>query len=225
VLTASSTLRWTYLGRVPYREALALQLRLRQAIRAGSSPDTLLLVEHPPVITLGRHARPDHVLASPAQLARLGIERVAVERGGDVTYHGPGQLVGYPLRRVGRAIREHLRGIAQALLGFVGERGIPCRWRGDAPGIWTPAGKVAAVGIDARQRVAMHGFALNLDPDLSHYGAIVPCGLSEPVTSLRQLGVDPPPLSEAARELAGRLADAYGDVGREISPIDLEATR
>lgn len=221
MLTGCS-LEWCYLGRVAYQEALSLQGRLRQEIVDGLRPDTLLLLEHPPVITLGRRARREHLLCDEAELARLGVELVSVERGGDITYHGPGQLVGYPLRRVDRAVKAHVDGMAGALRTLLGRMGIEASFSDEHPGLWTARGKVAAVGVDARGGVAMHGFALNVTVDLSGFSLIVPCGLRAPVTSLRELlGHEPPPLEALATELADSLGQAYGARVVPISADDL----
>jgi len=209
--TSAKKLRWAFLGQVDYQRALELQFELRDAITAGAE-DTLLLLEHPPVITLGRSARPENVLADDSQLIAAGVGRVQISRGGDVTYHGPGQLVGYPLRLVGRAVRKHVEAISGALIALLGEFGVEAHWRGDNPGIWTEQGKIAALGIDARSKVAMHGFSLNVAPKLEHYRLIVPCGLAEAdVTSMAALGVDPlPNMEELAQRLASLLATAFG---------------
>jgi lipoate-protein ligase B len=213
-------MRWSYLGRVAYREALELQHRLRAAIRRGRAPDTLLLLEHPPVITLGRSARPENVLLDERELARRGVELVRVERGGDVTYHGPGQLVGYPVRLVGRAVRDHVQGMADAVAAVLARRGIEARWRADRPGVWTDRGKIAAVGVDARGGIAIHGFALNVSPDLGHFSMIVPCGVpGAAVTSIEETCGASPSLAGLARELADLLARRwYGDEALQLPP-------
>jgi lipoyl(octanoyl) transferase len=216
-------MRWSYLGRVPYHEALTTQLELRSAILAGEAPDTLLLLEHPPVITLGRSARPENVLISATERARRGVELVEVERGGDVTFHGPGQLVGYPIRRVGRGVKEHVEGMADAIVELLGARGIAARWEADQPGVWTDRGKIAAVGVDARGGVAIHGLALNLDPDLSWYQLIVPCGLAgAAVTSIAAITGTAPSPRHVAEELAELLSQRwYGTGGEQVSLEDL----
>ncbi len=212
-MTSSSNapLRWTDLGRVEYTAALELQNRIKAQVAEGLQGDTLLLLEHPPVITLGRSASAANVLVSDAELERRGIAKHQIGRGGDVTYHGPGQLVGYPIRRIGRAIAAHVRGISDALIALLGEHGIEGSWDARTPGVWTRSGKIAAVGVDARGGVATHGFALNIRPDLADYEVIVPCGLRQPVTSMKVMGVDPlPTLVQTAARLAGLLGEAYG---------------
>jgi lipoate-protein ligase B len=196
-------MRWAYLGQVGFYRALVLQEQLRRSILEGADADALLLLEHPPVITLGRSARREHVLVSEEERSRRAVELHQIGRGGDVTYHGPGQLVGYPVRQVGRAVREHVRVMTDAIVGLLARLGIPSWWEEDTPGVWCEAGKIAAVGVDARDGVAIHGFALNLQPRLEDYQMIVPCGLSRPVTSVASLiGTRTPTLVEAARTLA-----------------------
>jgi len=211
-------MRWSFLGRVPYDRGLRLQEQLREEIRLGKGVDTLLLLEHPPVITLGRTARPDHVLVSEAELERRGVVVARIGRGGDVTYHGPGQLVGYPVRAVGRNIRGHVEVIAESLIELLGDLGVEARWQSDHPGIWCATGKVGAIGIDARGGVAIHGFALNVCTHLDDFQMIVPCGLQAPVTSIEAVlgAAVTPSLDEVARRLGPSLCRRYDGVAVEI---------
>jgi lipoyl(octanoyl) transferase len=216
-------MRWAYLGLVPYGNALALQRRLRERVRSGA-PATLLLLQHPAVITLGRSTKPENLLVRRDELARRGVALEQVERGGDVTYHGPGQLVGYPIRRIDRSVRAHAAAMADAMTALLAGLGIEGWWRDDCPGVWTEAGKIGAIGIDARGGVAMHGFALNLSTDLEAYQMIVPCGLQAPVTSAQavlgheiELGIE-----VLARQLAPDLAARYGEAAYEVSPEEVE---
>lgn len=209
-------LRW--LGRVPYAEALDLQQRCVEARRRGGASDTLLLLEHPPVITLGRSARPENLLASEDALAARGIEVHRIARGGDVTYHGPGQLVGYPIvdlaARGERDVVAFLRAIEGALMEALAELGVAaCRIPGltgtfaaAPPG--EPPRKLASIGIGLRGWVTYHGFALNVDLDLTAFGAIVPCGLHQvEMTSLaRELGPRAP--ADLAARARGAVARA-----------------
>lgn len=206
----SDVLSWSFLGLTEYEEALTLQITLKQLIQRGEQPDMLLLCEHPEVITLGRGADAADVLAPADQLAARRIRCVRVGRGGDVTYHGPGQLVGYPVRRVGRAIRAHVEAMARALQDYLGELGIGAQWQTSAPGLWTDRGKIAAVGVDARGGVATHGFSLNLHPRLSDYALIVPCGDPRPVTSVAAIRGEAPSMEQAARDVAHACARHYG---------------
>ena len=211
---------WRWLGRVPFGPTVALQERLREDVLAGRGPETLILCEHDPVVTLGRSARPANVLAPPAELARRGIAVHAASRGGDVTYHGPGQLVGYPILELRGGVVGHLEAMASGLAELLAELGIAARWRRDAPGLWVdhagPAGapaKICAFGVHVRRRVAIHGFALNVTTDLSAFGLIVPCGLSgAAVTSVAALGGESnaPMLAALATRAADMLGRAYG---------------
>lgn len=218
-------LQWAVLGVVPYQRALELQLRLRDAIRAGRG-DIVLLLEHPTVITLGRSASAEYIRAGEAELARRGIEVVRATRGGEVTLHAPGQLVGYPLRRLtSRAVRAHVTGVIEGVRRYLDrEHQLTSAWQDDNPGLWTRRGeaKIAAVGVDARGGVAMHGFALNLSVDLSLFELIVPCGLRRPVTSVEaELGRAPTP-AQAAPLVARALAESFGAELEPLSPAAVE---
>ncbi len=202
---------WHWLGRVPFARAAALQEKLRSEIRDDRAPETLLLLEHDAVVTLGRSARPENVLQSESALAARGIGLHRASRGGDVTFHGPGQLVGYPIVRLRNGVRAHVEGMAFALRAVLAELGVMARYKREAPGLWVdaPAGeeKICAFGVNVHHRITMHGFALNLDPNLDAFGLIVPCGLPGcRATSVRALrGSSPTP-----GELSARVADALG---------------
>jgi lipoyl(octanoyl) transferase len=176
------------LGLLEYASALELQHREHARVVAGGEP-TLLLLEHPPVLTLGRKAKDgENVLASEAQLRELGIALHWVERGGDVTYHGPGQLVGYLIFPVGRRVRDFLRRIEAALIAALGQLGISAYATPGYAGVWVGEEKVAAIGVAVKQDVSFHGFALNVNTKLEHFGLIVPCGIQDKgVTSLAKL--------------------------------------
>lgn len=179
---------WAWLGRVPYEQALRLQEQIRDQVAAGMAAETLLLLEHEPVITLGRSADFANVLASPEELRRRGIAVVRTSRGGDVTFHGPGQVVGYPIFRLQRGVRAHVKAMADGILATLGALGIAGEWRDSRPGVWVGADKICAVGVHVRRRVAMHGFALNVNTDLAAFRTIVPCGLHQAgVTSMARL--------------------------------------
>jgi lipoate-protein ligase B len=169
------TLQVIEAGRIPYREALAWQRALAQARIAGRlEHDVLLLLEHPAVVTLGRTARPAHVLRPD------GVEVVEVERGGDVTFHGPGQLVGYPILDLGghrRDLHWYLRALEQALIAALAELGIPGGRSPGYTGVWVRGRKIASIGVHVRQWVTWHGFALNVTTDLAAFERIVPCGI------------------------------------------------
>jgi len=181
------------LGHIRYRAALEVQQNLVAQRKQGRGTDTLFFVEHPHVVTMGRNGREQHVLASPEVLARSGIEFYETDRGGDVTYHGPGQLVGYPildLREWKRDVHAYFRGVEQALIDGLSTFGIEAERIAERgyEGVWVNGAKIAAIGIHISRWIASHGFALNIDTDLNYFQYIVPCGLTKPVCSLRGLG-------------------------------------
>ena len=181
------------LGRMPYAQAFALQQQLVGERKRGEIADQLLFVEHPHVVTMGRNARGENLLASQELLERAGIELHSTDRGGDVTYHGPGQIVGYPifdLREWKRDVVAYVRALEDVLVGALAEFGIEGGRMAGATGVWVGDAKVAAIGVHISRWVTSHGFALNVDTDLSYFRYIVPCGLTKPVTSLRELGCD-----------------------------------
>jgi len=206
-------LEWTFLGRVDYQVALRLQYVHAGRVASGANP-RLFLLDHPPPITLGRSADRSHLRLTPEEYAAMGFGLPRSLRGGDGTYHGPGQLVGYPvasLDAAGCRVADWVRGHAEAIIGLLGMWGISASWSDVHPGIWVGRRKIAAVGFHISRRISTHGFALNLRPDLSHYDTIVPCGLSDPgVTSMERLGIDAPGMGEVAEALAGRIARRFG---------------
>ncbi|HEX7976969.1 MAG TPA: lipoyl(octanoyl) transferase LipB [Gemmatimonadaceae bacterium] len=169
------------LGTMAYAEALGLQRAVAKARISGElDEDLLLLVEHPPVVTLGRSFKERHLLASPALLANRGVELFEVERGGDVTFHGPGQLVGYPivdLKRHKRDLHWYLRQVEEALIRAIAPFGLAGERRAGLTGVWTEGRKLASIGVHARDWVTWHGFALNVTTDLRYFDLIVPCGI------------------------------------------------
>lgn len=180
------------LGTVPYGEALDLQRATASARIAGQIvDDVLLLVEHPPVVTLGRGTKPGHLVASEAQLRVRGVELFEVERGGDVTFHGPGQLVGYPiidLKNHRRDLHWYLRQVEESIIQAMAQFDLPCHRSPGFTGVWTrglqqdphgPQRKIASIGVHARDWVTWHGFALNVSTDLSYFDVMVPCGISD----------------------------------------------
>ncbi len=227
-----------WLGRLRYREAWAVQ-RARHAARdAGEIADTLLLVEHEPVLTLGRHARDEHVIASPDQLARRGIEVIRVERGGEVTYHGPGQLVAYPivrLRELPVLLRPFVRALELTMGDVAGRYGVEAAPRPGYPGTWIEGQsgqprKLGALGLRVERGISYHGIALNITTRLEDFELIDPCGMAGlDVTSVaRELGWSGPAAepSTAGVEQAGawfaeafvaRLATAIEESARQRS--------
>ncbi|HEX6534063.1 MAG TPA: lipoyl(octanoyl) transferase LipB, partial [Gemmatimonadaceae bacterium] len=187
----SLPLRVVDLGVMPYAEALELQRDVaRRRIAGEIADDVLLLVEHPPVITLGRTAKARHVTVSAEALRARGVELFEVERGGDVTFHGPGQLVGYPvfdLKGHRTDLHWYLRQVEEALIRAMGAWAIPAVREAGLTGVWTRGRKLASIGVHARDWVTWHGFALNVTNDLSYFDLIVPCGIEGVVmTSMRR---------------------------------------
>lgn len=181
------------LGTCDYERAFEIQLELVEKVQTGKVRDTLILVEHPPVITLGRNAIEENVLMSQIQLKEEGIALHASSRGGDVTYHGPGQLVGYPIfnikERHGGSIRIFVNNLEEIFIRLLDEVwGISAMRDPCNAGVWIGHEKIVALGLAVKRGVTMHGFAFNVYPDLSHYKAIVPCGLADRgVTSLEKV--------------------------------------
>ena len=181
-----------YLGLVPYGEAHELQKQLVEKRKADEIPDTFLLLEHPHVITLGRAADRTNILADEAMRAQYGVEFHETGRGGDVTYHGPGQLVGYPILKLlhgQQDIRQYVRNIQEVLIRTAADFGVNAEPRGgEFVGVWVGDDKLGAIGIRISRWVTMHGFAFNVTTDLSYFQLIVPCGIrGHGVTSLEQL--------------------------------------
>jgi lipoyl(octanoyl) transferase len=208
-------------GRVEYSKALELQQRLIDRRKQGLVPDQLLLLEHPHTITLGRNGRMENLLASEAALRSAGIALHLTDRGGDITYHGPGQVVGYPildLREWKRDVGAYVRSIEQVMIDALADFGIAASRIAGCTGAWVDGKKIGAIGVHISRWITSHGFALNVNTDLSYFGYIVPCGLTKPVTSMARLGVD-----AALPEVNARLAMRFGRVfEREILEPALE---
>jgi len=223
-------LLYANLGRRPYGPVLELQRRLvERALAEPRWQPRLLLVEHdPPAITLGRGAKAEHVLASAEELAAAGVEVHHVRRGGDVTVHGPGQLVGYPILRLdadGAGVRGYLRDLEEALIRLLGRFGVAGERAPGLTGVWVAREKVAAIGVAVRRWVTYHGFALNVCPDLSLFGRIVPCGIrGRGVTSLSRLLGREVSVGEVAAPLAACAAEVFGLAGaRAVGEEELAA--
>lgn len=213
--------RW--LGSIDYTWAWELQRRLVQQRREGTIPDTLLLLEHiPPVITLGRATQREHLLVTREQLQGLGIQLVETDRGGDITYHGPGQLVGYPildLREHGRDVHRYLRRLEEAIIQALRHFGIEAHRKEGLTGVWVGEGKVAAIGIKVSHWMTMHGFALNICPNLSHFDLIVPCGIHDKgVTSLQNLLGQEVTLQEVVPVVVNSFANVFN-----LQPVEAPA--
>lgn len=211
-----SELVYIDLGRAAYGPMLRVQRRLWQdVVSAGADLAYLVLLEHdPPVITLGRRPGEQHVLASSEELAARGIELHQTDRGGDVTYHGPGQLVGYPiiaLDRRSRCVHRYFRDLEEVLIRLAARFGVEAGRIEGLTGVWVEDRKLAAMGITVRKWVAYHGFAINVCPDLSHFELIVPCGIRDRgVTSLQELTGRAVPLEEAKLATVECFADVFG---------------
>ena len=211
---------WRDLGRVGYAEAWAIQREAVEAIRRGSDADRLYLVEHPHVLTMGRNARQENVLASPERLAQLGVEVEETDRGGDVTYHGPGQIVGYPIVDLAdwkKDVAAYMRALEEALIRALADFGIEGERDADATGVWVEGAKIAAMGVHISRRITSHGFALNATTDLDYFGHIVPCGLTRPVTSMEKLLGRAPDRQEVQAALLRRFGEVFE---RTMTPAD-----
>lgn len=179
------------LGRAGYAEAFELQRELVERRKRGEIPDQLLFVDHPHVITMGRNGREENLLAPREVLERAGVEFHETNRGGDVTYHGPGQIVGYPifdLREWKRDVVAYVRALEQVIIDAIAAFGVHGGREPGATGVWVAGAKVAAIGVHISRWITSHGFALNVTTDLNYFRYIVPCGLTKPVTSLAALG-------------------------------------
>lgn len=214
------TLVVRYLGRVEYEDGLALMKGVAKAREEGRMEDTLLLLEHPPVLTMGRAAKRENVLLGPEELGARGVDVFETDRGGDVTYHGPGQLVGYPifdLKPDRKDVRKYVQSLEEAIIRTLASYGIEAgrapKWTGvwvgdpDDPG----AVKVCAIGVHIRKWVTTHGFALNVRPDLGHFDMIVPCGIQERgVASMAGLLGKPLEVSDVAPLVAEKMGEVFG---------------
>lgn len=203
------------LGALPYAEGLALQERLVRARRADEIPDQLLLLEHPHVITMGSASHPEHVLVDEARREELGIEFSETGRGGDATYHGPGQLVGYPILHLApdrKDVHRYLRDLEEVLLRVLAVYGVQGRRSEGQTGVWTEQGKVAAIGVRVSSGwITSHGFALNVATDLTYFDTIVPCGIpGSRTTSLERLLGRPVAMGEVMDRVVEAFAEVFG---------------
>ena len=208
-------------GLVEYGAAWDLQRALAAARRDDRIGDSLILLEHPHVYTLGRNADEAHVLVDASRLAELGATLFRIDRGGDVTYHGPGQLVGYPildLRARGADVHRYVREIEEVIIRALSDFGIASERVAGLPGVWVGREKVAAIGVKIARWISGHGFALNVCTDLSYFGHIVPCGLHDRgVTSISRLLGREVTVDEARERVEARFAEVFG---RSLAPID-----
>lgn len=213
------------LGRVEYQDGLRLMAIAGDLVRAGEPPETdhLFLLEHPPVVTLGRGASRANIIAAPAWLEKQGFEVHETDRGGDVTYHGPGQIVGYPVLDLTARpdVRRYVNGLEEAMIRTCADFGLEAGRHPEHRGAWIGRKKVGAVGVHLSRWITSHGFAFNVSPDLTHFQVIVPCGIADPrlgVTSLEAElapgGRRCPSLAEAEVRLEAHLADVLGREAR-----------
>lgn len=219
-MSGASLLRSTWLGRVDYLDAWRLQEGVATRVRAEAE-ERLLLLEHDPVYTIGRRGTTDHLIAGLAELRRARASVYRVDRGGDITYHGPGQLVGYPIVRLGDApdLVRYVRAIEGALIEALASYGVVARTERGKTGVWVdppdtgrPA-KIAAIGVRVSRGVTTHGFALNVRTDLAAFERMIPCGFAHEVASLERLGV-----SASMYDVADRAASALADrLGRSLT--------
>lgn len=213
-------------GRMSYKSAWSWQQDLRRDRLEGEGADLLLLVEHPPTYTLGRSSRPEHLLADAATLEREGIALYHIERGGSATYHGPGQLVGYPivnLRNRDRDVHRFIRNLEQVLIGALATFGVEAGTREGLTGVWVEEKKIASIGIHVRQWITMHGFALNVAPDLRHFSWIQPCGFDSGVmTSMAEWMAEAPVLEAVAVEVTRQFEEVFECSTREVGVEELK---
>ncbi len=205
----------SFLGAVSYARGLELQLAAREALRRGEGPERLLLLEHPHVYTLGRNAGPADIVAPPEWLRARGIEVHECDRGGQITYHGPGQLVGYPIVDLNpdrRDVRRYVRDLEEVLIRTLSELGVGAGRRGGGSftGVWLGERKIASIGVHISRWLTSHGFALNVTTDLSYFAGIVPCGLTGvTMVSIESLTGQRPAVAIVARIAARRFAEVF----------------
>jgi lipoate-protein ligase B len=204
------------LGRKGYQEVWDLQRRLVPLRQAGDIPDVLLLVEHPPTYTLGRAAKREHVLVSEGELEQIGASLIHTDRGGDVTFHGEGQLVGYPivdLAEMQPDVHLYLRRLEEVIIQALARFGVEADRQPGLTGVWHPEGKLAAIGVRVARWVTSHGFALNVSTDLEYFKRIVPCGIvGHQVASMESVLGKPTSLAEVANVLSGEFGRVFDRV-------------
>lgn len=200
------------LGRMRWAEAYALQQELSEQRKRQEIGDQLLLVEHPHVVTMGRNGHMSNLIAGEEILARTGIDFHHTNRGGDVTYHGPGQLVGYPILDLNewkRDVHAYVRAVEDVIIQTIGQFGLQGGRVEGATGVWVDGAKICAIGVHISRWVTSHGFALNVETDLQYFQYIIPCGLTLPVTSMRALGVGAS-MAEVKLALRQQFAKVFG---------------
>jgi lipoate-protein ligase B len=216
-MNRSRSVRACWLGRTPYREAWDLQAELVSALRDAHGQDTLLLLEHPHVFTMGKAAKPDHVLWDEKEQARRDVDVIWSDRGGEATYHGPGQLVGYPILDLSHfelSIPQYLQTLEQSLIDYLKDLGVDAEpGEPGLTGVWSGGEKVAAIGIKLNRSIVSHGFALNLTTDLDYFDGIIPCGHADKrPTSVEAITGQRIEMPAAARAYAEHFSRGFGGV-------------
>jgi len=213
------------LGQRDYLEAWQLQRRLVEMRQRDEIPDVLLFVEHPPTYTLGRSGKRDHLLIGDEALAALDADFVETDRGGDITFHGPGQIVGYPildLRRWAADVHAYLRALEEVLILALGRFGIEAGREAGYTGVWHPDGKIAAIGVRVSRWVTSHGFALNVTTDLDYFRRIVPCGIvGRRVSSMASVVEAPISLDRVRDELSISFGSVFARTMKPVAEADL----
>ena len=208
--------RWTFRGTIPYERGRELQKLAACEREKGSAPDRLLLLEHPPVVTLGKRADTGDFMVAPDRLVKMGIEVVQTDRGGRATYHGPGQLVGYAIVRLGhggREVRSFVERIVRMMCSASRSLGAYAAAPGPHPGVWVGGNKVASVGISVQRGITRHGFALNVDMDLAPFSSIIPCGIpGAAITDLRTVTGRLVTIDDAVRAVVSAWKDHIGEI-------------
>jgi lipoate-protein ligase B len=188
------------IGLIGYAECLDLQMKILDQIYKGAMDDIVLLLEHKPVITMGRSGGEDALLVAPEQLEKFGVELYNTDRGGNITYHGPGQLVGYPifnLRNYGKDVHNFLRNLEDVVIRSIGQFGVKGEAVAGLTGVWVNGDKICSIGVGAKKWISYHGFAYNVDPNMQHWALLHPCGLvDKKVTSLKKLVIPCPSMDE-----------------------------
>ena len=227
-VSARRLLRWSYLGSVPYERATALQKDVRERLVKGETVDHLLLLEHPHVFTLGRSAADEDVLVDRQWMASHDVEVFESDRGGRVTYHGPGQLVGYPIVDLSpdrRDVRRYVRDLQEVLVRTLADYGVTAKGAGEQEliGVWSGPRKLASIGVHLSRWITTHGFALNVTTDLSFFQRIVPCGLSMArMASIESLAGSRPELPEVAAVVARHFGDVFERELEQGEPTTLD---
>lgn len=215
IMKNTKKILYKYLGRVSYSRGLNLQEKIQKMMIDGqiTAPGVILFLTHDPVITTGKHGNENNLLVNSRELQNSGIEFVRTSRGGDATYHGPGQLVCYPLinlRRFHLGVRSYIQSLENIIIKYLSGLGVECRTVDGLHGVWAGNQKIASVGVRVKRHVTMHGFALNISNDLSPFGFINPCGMEgASITSVKELTGKSPDLSECAETIIELLVQEY----------------